>query len=74
MIATIPRADAHRELVTKHNSMTWIGNNGRLSLRKRSGRFYMAVEDFSTGQVTRNSFATLPGVLVAAETVKEYFL
>lgn len=71
---TINKGTAHKNLVTKHETMRWESPQGRLSLRKTDGRYVVRLEDYEYGKVTKQTFATLPGALVAAETLREYYL
>jgi hypothetical protein len=71
---TINKSTAHKKLTTMHENLTWISDNGRLTIRKTHGRYVVALEDFVYGKTTHSSYATLSGALIAAETLKEYYL
>lgn len=71
---TIPTNQAHTSLTTKHQTMKWISDTASVSIRKTNGRYTVRVENFDTQQVFRNSYATLPGALVCAENLVEYYL
>lgn len=71
---TINRPTAHKQLVSKHQTMRWVTENGSLSVRKTAGRYVVRLEDFSNHSVTTKSFATLAGALVCAEALKEFYL
>lgn len=70
----IDRTLAHRELITKHNTMSWMSDLGRVSVRKDHGKYVVRFEDFSFDKLVKKEFATMPGALVCAETLKEYSL
>lgn len=71
---TIHTTTAHKDLVTKHQTMRWVTSNGSLSVRKTAGRYVVRLEDFQYEKTTKDSYATLAGALLAAETLREYYL
>jgi len=71
---TIDRNTAHKTLTTKHQNLRDISDIASISLRKTNGRFTVRVENFETGQVFKNEFATMPGALVNYETMREFYL
>lgn len=71
---TINRTTAHKHVVSNHETMKWMTENGRLTVRKTAGRYVVTLEDFYNHNVTKKSFATLPGALVCADNLREYFL
>lgn len=71
---TIDRPTAHKQLVSKHQTMRWVTTNGSLSVRKTAGRYVVRLEDYNNHSVTTKSFATLAGALVCAEGLRAYYL
>lgn len=71
---TINRSTAHKQLTTKHNTMLYETRRGRLSVRKQSGRYIVRLEDYELSKVVKSSYATLPGAMIAADNLKEYYL
>lgn len=65
---------AHKELISKHNTMSWSSQYGRVSVRKNNKRYIVRLEDFETARTTEKSFATLPGAMVAADNLRNYSL
>lgn len=73
-MTTTPTSLAHKELISKHNTMAWSSQYGRVSVRKNNKRYIVRFEDFEDGRTTDKSFATLPGAMVAADTLRNYSL
>lgn len=71
---TIAPTKAHKELTTKHQTMKWVSKYGSVSIRKTAGRFVVTLDDYENQKVTKASYATLKGALVAAETLRAYSL
>lgn len=71
---TIQRDIAHRELVSAHNTMRWTSDAGMVTIRKTGGKYVVRLEDFFYGKTVITTFATLPGALVCAESLKEIYL
>lgn len=71
---TLNRPTAKKKLVTKHETMRWVSRYASLSIRKTAGQYVVRLEDHETGKVTKTPFKTLPGALVAAEALKNYYL
>lgn len=63
---------AHRELVTKHNTMSWLTKDYRVAIRKRSGRFYVTYERLEDNYKIVKSFATLFGAIDCATVLRRY--
>lgn len=71
---TIPQDTAYKQLVTFHGTLRWISKYGCLTVRKTAGRFVVTLDDYDNQKVTKASYATLKGALIAAETLREYAL
>lgn len=61
---------AHRELVTKHNTMSYEGLDGRITCRKQSGSYIVTIERYNPTNITRMPFKTLRGALIAFDEAK----
>lgn len=71
---TIPTDQAHRTLITKHETMRWVSDIGSLSIRKTAGRYIVRLEDFENKSITVKSFATLAGAQVCADNLRSFYL
>lgn len=65
---------AHRELITKHNTLRSLSREASVSVRRTAGRFNVRVENFRTGLTTKKQFATLNGALTAYDAMREFYL
>ena len=65
---------AHTQLVTRHNTLAYETPVARLSLRKKSGRYYLTLHDKTYAKVSKKDYATLPGVVDAANVLVEHYL
>lgn len=61
---------AHRELVTKHNTLSYNSTDGRISVRKHQGRFIVRIERYNPSHVNYMDFATMRGALIALDGAK----
>lgn len=61
---------AHRELTTKHLTMTTEGRDGRVTCRKTNGQYIVTVERYQPSNINRMVFKTLRGALIAYDNVK----
>lgn len=71
---TIQPQLAHRELVRQHNTLRWTSDNGVVSVRKTAGRYVVRLDDHFYGKTVKSDYATLAGALVAAESLREWYL
>lgn len=62
---------AHKELVSKHNTMAYEGTYGRLTCRKHAGRYIVRVERYDPSNSTYMDFATLRGAMIAFDGAKK---
>lgn len=67
-------ATAHKELVSRHNTMSFLSDIGRVSVRKNAGCYIVRAENFESQHVSSMSFATLRGAMIAADELKKGWL
>lgn len=58
---------AHRKLITKHETLVYMSDLGRITIRKDHGEFIVRSEDFEYGERTPMKFKTLRGAQIASE-------
>lgn len=68
------RTTANKKLQGKHETLKWMTNNGRLTVRKTAGKYVVTLEDFHTHNVVRTSFATVAGAMVYVDNIREFYL
>lgn len=71
---TINRTTAHKHLTTKHETMKWTSQEACVTIRKTAGKYVVTLEDYYYQKTTKKSFATLPGALVCADSLREMYL
>lgn len=71
---TLSTPQAHKQLVTNHQTMKWETAQGRLTIRKTAGRYIVRLEDYEFNKTTISTFATLAGATIAADNLREYYL
>lgn len=71
---TTSRPIAYRKLTSKHETLKWMTNNGRLTVRKTAGKYVVTLEDFHTHNVVRTSFATIGGAMVYVDNMRAFYL
>ena len=71
---TINRPTANKHLTTRHETMRWFSDIGCVSVRKTNGKYVVSLDDYEQRKITKTSFATLPGALVCADNLVEYYL
>lgn len=71
---TLNRTTANKKLQGKHETLKWMTNNGRLTVRKTAGKYVVTLEDFHTHNVVRTSFATIGGAMVYVDNMRAFYL
>jgi hypothetical protein len=61
---------AYKEIVSKHNTFSYVTPYGRVSCRKTNGQYKVVVEDFEDGQKPPMYFKTWRGAAIALDEAR----
>jgi hypothetical protein len=61
---------AYKELVTKHNTFSYVTPYGRVAARKDRGQYEVTIERYDEAHTDRMTFKTFRGCIIAFEGAK----
>lgn len=70
----INRDTAHRELITRHNTLAYESPTARLSLRKERGLYNVRLYDKTYSRTTKQAFKTIDGAITSADMLLAGYL